>query len=71
MECLWFKNRALITDSEEFHTQSVAEYTNLCANVIGQYIFGALAHESKTQINEWCDGIREYYKKIMFKFITV
>ncbi|MBZ9687866.1 aminotransferase class I/II-fold pyridoxal phosphate-dependent enzyme [Clostridium estertheticum] len=60
---------ALITDSEEFHTQSVAEYTaNLCANVIGQYIFGALAHESKQQIDGWCKDIREYYKKIMFKF---
>ncbi|MFT5874608.1 MAG: aspartate aminotransferase [Clostridium sp.] len=60
---------ALITDNEEFHTQSVAEYTaNLCANVIGQYIFGALAHESKEQINGWCEGLREYYKKLMFKF---
>jgi len=60
---------ALITDNEEFHTQSVAEYTaNLCANVIGQYIFGALAHESKEQIDGWCKGLREYYKKIMFKF---
>ncbi|MBU3126433.1 aminotransferase class I/II-fold pyridoxal phosphate-dependent enzyme [Clostridium tagluense] len=60
---------ALITDNEEFHTQSVAEYTaNLCANVIGQYIFGALAHESKQQIDGWCKGLREYYKNIMFKF---
>ena len=60
---------ALITDNEEFHTQSVAEYTaNLCANVIGQYIFGALAHESKEQIDGWCKGLREYYKNIMFKF---
>jgi len=60
---------ALITDNEEFHTQSVAEYTaNLCANVIGQYIFGALAHESKEQIEGWCKGLREYYKNIMFKF---
>ena len=60
---------ALITDNEEFHTQSVAEYTaNLCANVIGQYIFGALAHETKEQIDGWCKGIREYYKNIMFKF---
>ncbi|MCJ7691426.1 MAG: aminotransferase class I/II-fold pyridoxal phosphate-dependent enzyme [Clostridiaceae bacterium] len=60
---------ALTTDNEEFHTQSVAEYTaNLCANVIGQYIFGALAHESKEQIDGWCKDIREYYKKLMFKF---
>lgn len=54
---------ALITDSEEFNNRSIAEYTaNLCANVIGQYVFGALAHESKEQIAAWCKNIREYYK---------
>jgi aspartate aminotransferase len=59
---------AIITDNAEYHTQSVAEYTaNLCANVIGQYIFGALAHESKEGITAWCKGLREYYKEIMFK----
>ncbi len=60
---------ALITDNEEFYTQAVAEYTaNLCANVIGQYIFGALAHESKEGIDGWCRGLREYYKELLFKF---
>ncbi|WP_184307532.1 pyridoxal phosphate-dependent aminotransferase [Anaerosolibacter carboniphilus] len=55
---------ALITDNAEFNNRSVAEYTaNLCANVIGQYIFGALAHESKEQIAEWCKNIREYYRE--------
>ena len=55
---------AVITDSVEFHNRSVAEYTaNLCANAIGQYIFGALAHESQVQITEWCKHIREYYKE--------
>lgn len=58
---------AIITDNAEYHTQSVAEYTaNLCANVIGQYIFGALAHESKESIAAWCKGLREYYKEMMF-----
>nr|WP_312579516.1 aminotransferase class I/II-fold pyridoxal phosphate-dependent enzyme [Sedimentibacter sp.] len=58
---------ALITDSPEFNNRSVAEYTaNLCANVIGQYIFGALAHESKEQIAGWCKSIREYYKELIF-----
>ncbi len=53
---------ALITDSAEFNTRAQAEYTaNLCANAIGQYIFGALAHESKEQIQEWCEGLRNYY----------
>lgn len=54
---------ALITDNAEYYDRSVAEYTaNLCANVIGQYIFGALAHESKESIAAWCKDIREYYK---------
>jgi aspartate aminotransferase len=58
---------ALITDSPEFNNRSVAEYTaNLCANAIGQYIFGALAHESKEQIADWCKGLREYYKELIF-----
>ncbi len=55
---------AVITDSPEFNNRSVAEYTaNLCANVIGQYIFGALAHETQEQIENWCTSIRDYYKK--------
>ncbi|MEG0772145.1 pyridoxal phosphate-dependent aminotransferase [Clostridium sp.] len=59
---------ALITDSAEFNNRSVAEYTaNLCANVIGQYIFGALAHQTKEEIAEWCTSIREYYKEQIFK----
>ncbi|MDW5299145.1 MAG: aminotransferase class I/II-fold pyridoxal phosphate-dependent enzyme [Sedimentibacter sp.] len=59
---------ALITDSEEFNNRSVAEYTaNLCANAIGQYIFGALAHESKEQIAEWCKSLRDYYQKLIFE----
>lgn len=59
---------ALITDNAEFNNRSVAEYTaNLCANVIGQYIFGALAHESKEQISNWCHSIRDYYKEQIIK----
>lgn len=55
---------ALITDNAEFNNRAVAEYTaNLCANAIGQYIFGALAHESKEQILDWCKSIRNYYKE--------
>ena len=58
---------AVITDSAEFNNRSVAEYTaNLCANVIGQYIFGALAHESKEDILGWCKGLREYYKEHLY-----
>lgn len=59
---------ALITDNPEFNNRVTAEYTaNLCANAIGQYIFGALAHESKEQISDWCKGLREYYKDLIFK----
>jgi len=59
---------ALITDSPEFNNRCVAEYTaNLCANVIGQYIFGALAHESKEDIAGWCKGLRDYYGNLIKK----
>lgn len=55
---------ALITDSAEFSNRSVAEYTaNLCANAIGQYIFGGLANQSKEEILGWCSEIRSYYKE--------
>ena len=56
---------ALITDNKDFHTQAVAESTaNLCANAIGQYIFGSLAHLSKEQIQHWFSNQRAYYKKV-------
>lgn len=55
---------AVITDNKEFNNRAIAEYTaNLCANAIGQYIFGALAHESQEDILSWCKLQREYYKK--------
>lgn len=54
---------ALVTDNKEFHEKSVAEYTaNLCTNVIGQYIFGALAHESKEELQARYSKQRTYYK---------
>ncbi len=60
---------ALITDNAEFHERSVAEYTaNLCANVIGQYIFGAIAHESKENILNWFKKQKDYYKDQIVKF---
>lgn len=62
---------ALITDSPEFNNRCTAEYTaNLCANAIGQYIFGALAHESKEDIAGWCRGLREYYGDLIKKVST-
>lgn len=57
---------ALVTDNKEFSNRCAAEYTNsLCPNVIGQYIFGALAHETKEDLAAWCTGLREYYKKMI------
>ena len=59
---------AVITDNADFNNRSIAEYTaNLCANVIGQYIFGALAHESKENILGWCKKQRDYYKDQIIK----
>lgn len=62
---------ALVTDNADFHAKSVAENTaNLCPNAIGQYIFGALAHETVNDLGKWFDGQRAYYKGIMKKVST-
>jgi aspartate aminotransferase len=59
---------AVISDNAEYMNRSIAEYTaNLCANVIGQYIFGALAHESKEDLRAWCTKQKDYYKDQIVK----
>lgn len=59
---------ALVTDSEQFHTRSVAEFTaNLCTNVIGQHIFGSLAHVGHDELQTWYGKQREYYRELMTK----
>ncbi len=59
---------ALVTDNKDFHEKSVAEYTaNLCSPVIAQYIFGALAHVSHEDLQEWYKKQREYYSTLMTK----
>jgi len=56
----------LLTDNEEFHNRSVSEYTsNLCANSIGQYIFGGLSLESHDELNKWYKSQRNYYRPLM------
>lgn len=56
---------AIVTDNKDFHTKAVAENTaNLCSNVIGQYIFGALAHETAEDLEAWYLKQRIYYKGI-------
>ena len=53
---------ALVTDNLEFHQQAVAENTaGLCSSAVGQYIFGALAHESHQQLKQWYAQQRTYY----------
>jgi len=57
---------ALVTDNPEFHRRAVAEATaNLCPNAIGQYIFGALAHESHAALQEWYETQRSYYRPLI------
>ncbi len=56
---------ALITDNERFSEQAVAENTaELCSGAIDQYVFGALAHESKADLNAWFETQRNYYRGI-------
>lgn len=60
---------AIVTDNGEFHEKSVAENTaNLCSSAIGQYIFGALALESKEDLQKWFLELRNYYKKMLTDF---
>jgi aspartate aminotransferase len=57
---------ALVTDSGQFHEKSVAEYTaNLCANAVGQYVFGALAHEDHGDLQSWYERQRAHYRDIL------
>ena len=59
---------ALLTDNNEFHQKAVSEYTaNLCANAIGQEIFGALATEPHEKIQNWYKNQRHYYQSILLK----
>lgn len=60
---------AIVTDNYEFHSQAVAEHTStLCSNAIGQYMFGALAHESSENLHKWYQQQRKYYQGIAFEF---
>ena len=53
---------AIVTDNELFSQKAVAENTaNLCPNVIGQYIFGALAEVPFEDLTLWYKKQRDYY----------
>jgi aspartate aminotransferase len=60
---------ALVTDNEVFNRQAIAEHTvSLCSSVIGQYIFGAVAHEDHATLQGWYEKQRAYYKEMLFSF---
>jgi aspartate aminotransferase len=60
---------ALVTDNETFHRKAIAEHTvSLCSSVIGQYIFGALAHEDHETLQGWYSKQRNYYQEMLFTF---
>jgi aspartate aminotransferase len=62
---------ALVTDNADFHRQAVAEYTaKLCASAIGQWIFGAIAHESHDDLRAWYKRQRDYYRDMLFSFTS-
>ena len=62
---------ALITDNRELHERAVAENTaNLCANAIGQHIFGALAHESHAALRDWYGRQRAYYRGMLDRLVA-
>jgi len=57
---------AIVTDNQKFNEQCVAEQTaNLCANAIGQYIFGAINNESIDDLQKWFKTQRNYYLNII------
>lgn len=57
---------AIITDNQKFNEQCIAEQTaNLCANAIGQYIFGGINNESIVDLQNWFGKQRNYYLEII------
>ncbi len=61
---------ALVTDNNTMYKKVRSEYTaNLCANVIGQYVFGAVSQMSSSEIKNWYSSQRNYYSKTMNRLI--
>jgi aspartate aminotransferase len=58
---------SIVTDNKEFHQHCVYENNlNLCANVLGQYVFGAIANQSTDSLQKWFLRQKKYYQKILF-----
>tara|TARA_Y100000591_G_scaffold333107_1_gene373784 strand:+ start:163 stop:1470 length:1308 start_codon:yes stop_codon:yes gene_type:complete len=61
---------ALVTDNKIMYEKVRSEYTaNLCANVIGQYVFGAVAQLSTSEIIDWYASQRTYYSRTINRLI--
>ena len=61
---------ALVTDNKIMYQKVRSEYTaNLCANAIGQYVFGAVAQMSDVEIIDWYSKQRAYYSKTIIRLI--
>ena len=61
---------ALVTDNKIMYQKVRSEYTaNLCANVIGQYVFGAVAQMSANEIIDWYSRQRAYYSRTIIRLI--
>ncbi len=61
---------ALVTDNRLMYQKVRSEYTaNLCANAIGQYVFGAVAQMSANEIIDWYSRQRAYYSKTIIRLI--
>ena len=57
---------AIITDNKQFHDKALFEGTsNLCAPLIDQHIFGALAHLDKKDLQNWYQKQRNHYQPMM------
>ena len=61
---------ALVTDNKIMYQKVRSEYTaNLCANAIGQYVFGAVAQMSSNEITDWYHSQRVYYSKTIDRLV--
>jgi aspartate aminotransferase len=62
---------ALVTDNEEFHTRALAENTaNLCPNAIGQYLFAALAGETREELRRWYGRQQSHYRSMLGELVS-
>ncbi|GMV40636.1 MAG: aspartate aminotransferase [Myxococcales bacterium] len=60
---------ALVTDNRELHVRAVAENTaSLCPNMVGQWVYGALAHVPHDELHAWFVHQRAYYGEMLAAF---